>query len=444
VGWLVAVGVLGLVTPVARADVFAAVEVHPPGSRQDFDIELVHAATGVHVPLPSGVNTTADELHPSISEDGTRLVFERRDSATGTLRIIAVDLKTGQSSDLFTGFETAQSPPTAPVITPDGQTVLTGGPFQPEGDGAFVAQLTQTSLNTFPSGPYVHQTFPVDFGLPSNGQVADVAAGSTGRDGSYVAEATTGSIGELVAFLPVPGGAAAVNTPRLDDPGSFEDPAMAASNPQFVLFVRDLNSGSAQGDIEFVPPTEAGFQGSPTPLPAVVNTALDESQPAVSADGRYIAFVRHGADGDDRLLLWDSQTQLLLNSKGVDLGPIDSHEVGSVSLYTTPALLTGQVSVGHISNVALANVENRLGSGLGILVQRIVGHHRVLGRREYKLRLVGRVPLGFFKKGHHHLRWNLRVNGRRLQRGRYLVTLRAVTRDAVVRDLAKPHVIRIR
>jgi hypothetical protein len=81
---------------------------------------------------------------------------------------------------------------------------------------------------------------------------------------------------------------------------------------------------------------------------------------------------------------------------------------------------------------------------LWILVQRVVGPHRILGLRPYKLRKVGRVPLGRFRAGHHRLHWNLRVNGRPLRRGRYLVTLRALTKQGVVRDLAKPNVIRIR
>lgn len=181
------------------------------------------------------MNTTADELHPSISADGSRLVFERRDSAAGTVRIIAIDLNTGQSSDLFTGFEVAQSPPTAPVITPDGQAVLTGGPFQPEGGGAFFAQLTH-SLSSFPSGPYQHQTFPVDFGFSSNGQIANVAVGSTGQSG-YMAEATTASIGELTGFVETPeqgGSGFALLTTRMNGTGSFEDPAIAPSDPQVV------------------------------------------------------------------------------------------------------------------------------------------------------------------------------------------------------------------
>lgn len=443
---LVATVLLLVVAAPARGDVFAAVEVHAPGSRTDFDIEVVNAATGAQVPLPAGVNTTADELHPSISEDGSRLVFERRDSSAGTVRIIAVDLRTDQSSDLFTGLETAQDPPTSPTMSPDGQTVATGGRWQPSGSG-FASVLTLTSLASFPSGPYAHETTHGFAGGTSPGQVTDVAAGG---DHLYAVRAVNAGDTELIGLE----GPSSESASGVSGPGpvvSFDDPALAASDPTFVLFAtQNFSPFSASGDIQFLPigpdPSDSGFElpsSTLTRLPAVVNTPQVESQPAVTAEGRFIAFVRHGTDRHDRLFLWDSQTQLLVNPSGVDLGAIDSSKVGSVGVYTQPVFSIAQVSLSRVSQVALANVATRQGSGLGILVQRIVGHHRILGRREYKLRPVGRVPLGFFKKGHHRLHWNLRVNGRRLHRGRYLVTLRAVTRQGVVHDLAKPDVIRI-
>ncbi len=43
---------------------------------------------------------------------------------------------------------------------------------------------------------------------------------------------------------------------------------------------------------------------------------------------------------------------------------------------------------------------------IGILVRRVVGHHRVLGHRAARLRLVGRVPLGRFRRGHGRIHWN--------------------------------------
>jgi hypothetical protein len=42
------------------------------------------------------------------------------------------------------------------------------------------------------------------------------------------------------------------------------------------------------------------------------------------------------------------------------------------------------------------------------------------------LRTVGRVPLGHHHSGRLKIRWNLKVNGHRLKKGRYQITLRAL------------------
>ena len=60
------------------------------------------------------------------------------------------------------------------------------------------------------------------------------------------------------------------------------------------------------------------------------------------------------------------------------------------------------------------------------------------------LKLVGRVPLGQHRAGHVRVKWDRRVGGRRLARGTYLVTVRAVTRRGVVRELGKSFTVRIK
>jgi hypothetical protein len=222
---------------------------------------------------------------------------------------------------------------------------------------------------------------------------------------------------------------------------SYGHPAMQAGNSApFALFdARHVGSDGTlgPGDIEFRPGTRDAFVGAPSLLPAVVNTPLDESQPAVTTDGRYVAFIRHGTDGHDRLFLWDTDTQLLLNPAGVDLGTLTSRDVGNVSLYTK------NVFAGTHLMIDRAAVTLAASAGVGILVQRIVGRHMVLGRREFRLRKVGRIPLGQFRKGHHVIPWKLRINGRRPRPGRYLLTLRALSRRGVVRQLATPKVFRV-
>jgi hypothetical protein len=267
----------------------------------------------------------------------------------------------------------------------------------------------------------------------ASGTVQDVAAG-----GSFVAfqETRQGFNGELV-LLNV---ATRSSLPQARANATYANPALAATNPTIVVFdQRQVTSTTVgTGDIAFRPATVSGFVGTPTVLPAIVSSEADESQPALTADERYLAFVRHG-NGHDRLFLWDSQTQTLLNAQGVDLGALDSHDVGSVSLYSKAVFLASQINFQGVIDIRLTGP-----SGIGIVVQRILGRHGVLGKQAYKLGPAKRVPLGQFKKGRHSIRWNLRVNGHKLRPGRYLVTPRAVTPKVVVRELGRPRVIRVR
>jgi hypothetical protein len=148
-----------------------------------------------------------------------------------------------------------------------------------------------------------------------------------------------------------------------------------------------------------------------------------------------------------RLFVVDLQTQTLLNSSGIDLGTLGAGNVlqfvdeinGGISLRVQPVFrIVVHPSLGDFNlNLALA-------TGVGILVQRIVGHHRLLGRTVPTLKLVGRVPLGHHARGHVNIKWNRRVNGHKLARGTYLVTLRAVTTNRTVTDYGPSFTERIR
>jgi hypothetical protein len=81
---------------------------------------------------------------------------------------------------------------------------------------------------------------------------------------------------------------------------------------------------------------------------------------------------------------------------------------------------------------------------VGILVQRVTGHHRVHGRRVPTLRRVGRVPLGHHRRGTLRLPWSLKVGGKRLAPGRYQVTLRAIGAHRRVLGITKPARLRVR
>jgi hypothetical protein len=395
----------------------------------------MNASLGTRVTLPAGVNTTANEQHPDITTDGKRLVFERGDLAAGTIRIILVDISTGQSSDLFTGFEQASRTNTDPSITPNGSTVATGGPFG-QAQSTNFSDLTLTDVRGFPNGSYPRGVLRPQYGFVSNGQVSNPDAG--GNNLFSFTETRPGTNGELI--LSQLGGTSAF--PQAAGSKHFPDSAVAATDPQFVLLEEHpvTNGVVGGGDITFRPASTTTFVGTTTRLPAIVNSARDESQPAFSPDGRYVAFVRRGSDGHDRLFIWDSQTQTMLNTNGVDLGALATASVGNVSIYSRLLFNTSLITS---SGLITANLLQS--SGVGILVQRIVGRKkRILGRRTYKLKTVGRVPLGKFKGGRLRTKWDLKVDGKALRPGKYLVTPRGVGSRKRIRELGKPRVIKIK
>ena len=86
-----------------------------------------------------------------------------------------------------------------------------------------------------------------------------------------------------------------------------------------------------------------------------------------------------------------------------------------------------------ISPLSGSSARSFSSASIGVLVQRVVGHHRVLGHHTPELPLVGRVPLGHFKRGRASVRWDHRVNGHLLRPGLYQVTVRALAKNGRMR-----------
>lgn len=438
-----------LAAPSANAGIIAAVNEPVPNGTScptQTDIALIDPATGAKTALPPGVNTPANELHPSITPDGRRMAFETYDPTAGTVRIRVVDLSTGDQADLFNAFEASSIQPLTPAITPDGSSVITGIPLVPTSSGRFAAFWEVTSLANFPAGPYPRTQRAGNATFPSAGRTLNPY---TRSDGDLVSDVLTqsGSSRTWNLLLSFPGGLSSVASDNTDG-----HPALSDSTSNVVVFQQDPPSQFST-DLMFRP--VSGFPSAPaTELPALVSsTGQDELQPAFTPDGRYLAFIRNAHDGDhhDRLFVFDTQTQTLLNSSGIDLGffsfacevgtpfPFEFTVQGGISLRETFTLVFSSLnfSTGQLS------FQVQSPTGIGILVQRIVGHHRLLGRVVPTLKTVGRVPFGRFKRGRHHVHWNLRVNGHRLRRGRYLVTPRLLSRKRVVTELGKPRVLRV-
>jgi hypothetical protein len=143
------------------------------------------------------------------------------------------------------------------------------------------------------------------------------------------------------------------------------------------------------------------------------------------------------------LFVWDSITQL----------PVTETDLGAVNPGTFPANFSpahGSTSpyVPQLIRVvqccdAITFVTSQLTSA-GLLIQRVVGQHKLFGKRVPELKVVGRFPLGKFLKGQHKTHWDLTVNGHKLKPGKYYITLRAITRKVGVRDLSRPYLLTIK
>ena len=96
------------------------------------------------------------------------------------------------------------------------------------------------------------------------------------------------------------------------------------------------------------------------------------------------------------------------------------------------------VSVTQTSNGAVISSQLGQDDTVGILVHRIVRFTRIHGKRVPVLQTIGNVPLGHHRHGHLRIRWNLKVNGHRLGRGKYLITLRGFDQHHVLLGGTKP------
>ena len=408
----------------ARADIFAVAPV-VTSSANGIDVGWLDLSTGGSLTLPSGVNTPAIENHPSVTPDGTHLAFERVDNAAGTDRILITDLTTGQTRDLVDAFSSLNFHLTSPAIFPAGDAVKTGsvgtGLWDWSGPGSFGRE------DIFDGFELVDPTAPAPDDL---GQTRPYAFRR------IVPQAGGGTIGQIVAeqVINAPGPVAITSSAV-----SAAHPAISPSDHKTLVYDGFSLASTARRDISFC--LLFFHNGSPCSLgqgqlPPLVNSAREESRPAFTPDGRYIGFIRDEASSHERAYVFDTQTQTLIDPDGTDLGPVATIDTGNLSLYDKPVFrITSLPDFGTL----VVNPVTRV--PVGLLVQRVVGHHRLLGRRVPTLRPAGRIPLGVFTQGRHVVHWRARVH---LRPGRYQFTPRALSSSGKIRDLGKPRIFRVR
>ena len=469
----------GLPTVAQAGGLVAAYEQYVQG--KGFEIKLVNATTGQQLPVPAGVNTPADEFHPAI--DGTRLVFTRAELLpllNGDIvppaerKIVAVHAGTGAPISILGGVPaelTVTDKGAGATWTPGAQVapgtlgnpdMLTYGTrFDPVANGTatrpIVAMAGSTTLLSFNKALALTGTA---FSAPASGQFLDFPHVSAQRRGevhvhaisAFAFSESDGTVRSGITRLlatQVDSFGQVVGRPNQVLLGTSTQTVNHASMRKDGHIALDSSSG-ASADIRTLQ-----FPGGsqPTDAPSPITTPEPERMPAWAPGGIQLGFVRTtGATARRELLVYDSTTgiQTILNP-GINLGAeaptpqlrAFQNTWGGLSLTTAPSIDTPSLTcsstclsslraVGPSTTLRLAPTvaakKPVTGTSIGIVVARVAGTKRVLGRSVPRISPIGRVPLGTAKRGKNRFPWNGRVNGRRLPRGTYLLTFRSLNR----------------
>lgn len=471
----------GAASASAATSVIAAYERYVPG--QGFNIGLVDTGTGAAIAVPAGVNTAADELHPALSSNGRWLVFSRM-TLTPQLNgnvvppaeraVHRVD-RTKSEPPVQLGNRGAGPTYTAADRVTWGQRTVVSPSFDVIDNDIlkFVTLSGDAPVGNADTNPPFGQ-------LPSSFSQADttrdvvsavsMAAGSNGGGiMAYQAILFTDATGDVTrsqlqveAREPAPCCPGFVNGLPFGFTATENTghPALRTIDKYLAFDESTTADGTGGGSIKSV------LLGQPTadPAPDPINTDDDERQPAWSPDATRLAFVRTGATGPRRLFIFNLTPgiQTIVNP-GLDIGAVAPNAQlrrfqniwGGISLAieTRPdaanptcdlrcrsALIASSSGVQlspAVSSLTTSTKKKTTGLQIGIVVARITGTRKVLGRTVPKLRPVGRVPLGAAVRGRNGFVWDGRVGGKRLPAGRYTLTFRTLTKTGRVHSLSE-------
>ena len=431
------------------AGLIAAFDSYETG--KGFEIGLVNASTGAKLTIPAGVNTAADELHPALSIDGRYLLFERMqllpklngDIVPPTDRtLFMLDRQTGIVTTLNTG---SGAPAGATFAHRDPRTVVWGA--SPTSTSCCITKFQAVNSDNTIGGS---TGFGLGFTPAAAGQLLDAPHATLDSNPSnlyfswIVSDANTGGL--LDARTTIVGLREGVD-PRADF-GSSDTPVSHPTPRRGDHYVAMDRTVSGDADIQTISfPAETAL----TPAPAPITTAAPERIPAWSPGGLQLAFVRT-TDGRRKLPIFDLTPGLqTIVNPAIDIGadaPSPQTRAfqsswGGLSLAESSALDVPVVTCGTSCITSLRTSLTRVplkpavsttttGQTIGIFVVRVTGKRKLLGRSVPKIKQVGRVPLGKTRKGRNLFRWDGKVNGKRLKRGTYLLTFRALRRERVV------------
>ena len=445
--------VMAAVAPAAApaAGLVAAFDRYETG--KGFEIGLVNASTGTRLTLPAGVNTTDDELHPSLSVDGRYLTWMR----TRLLPKLNGDIPVPSERTLFmldrqtgviTTMATGNGAPAGPAFANRTNRTLTWG-VRPHSTSCCILKFQAISADNTIGGS---TGFPLGFLPAPAGQTLDgahVAMDSvplTNLGVSWVS--TDANSGALLNGATTLVGLREGGQLRAD----FGDAASPVSHPVFRRGDRYVALDKATGSDADVQTISFPDETALTPAPTPITTADPERMPAWSPGGLQLGFVR--TTGGRRVLpVYDLTPglQTILNPP-IDLGadaPTPQTRAfqsswGGLSIAESSALdvpvvtcTTNCLRVLQTTTATKVVLSPTVSTTtktqtIGIFVARVTGKRELLGRTVPRIRPVGRVPLGKTRKGRNTFRWDRKVEGKRLKRGTYLLTYRALRRTRIV------------
>jgi hypothetical protein len=472
-----AAALAGTANASAATSLIAAYDKYVQG--QGFDIGLVDLGTGAEIPVPAGVNTADDEIHPTLTADAKRLVFTRTQIRPllngdvippGDRTLMMVDRGTGAFSAPVPG-EDLRAFGANLTPAPLNEDQLAFGlrppfPRNAEPPSRIVTGAVRTSTSFIPLGRN-HTTIGGPVENESSSSVLDVPEATIikradSRIHAYTQvrfNAATGGIQSTRTLFDLRSGISATPTSPLTV-NSLQHPALRP--PDGFVALATLSFGAVAAQIQTL---NYPAQTTPESAPAAINapgTNSLQSMPAWSPDGVRLAFVRRAASSDGtqrRLLVFDNTPgiQTVMNP-AINLGtPAPTrqltafHDVwGNIALAVetrpdstnvscTSNCLTSLSTQRITSTVLSPTVQTtaiRPGS-IGILLARVTGTRRSLGKRVPKLKPLGRVPLGSARDGRNKFRWNGRVGKRRLKPGTYVLTFRSLTPGGRVQAVSK-------
>ncbi len=323
-------------------------------------------------------------------------------------------------------------------LAPTGSQVIFGS----RSDVTTSANATSViDASKFPSGPFTVVSHPqINLGRSSSvTTAADPATDGAGRFVWAVQGSSASSPLNGVAVSDASGRLRYVRSPSGLSVGS---PALVPDTPGMALVVRASTIQQIQLDRQGQP-EGSSTRSAPFARLSFSNGPLLERDPAFSPDGRYLAWLRvHPVSSGGQhafLMVYDTQTQRIVLPGGRDLGV--SKFVFGLSLANLPTITGFRITL--LKRQFILSPTLKIPGPVGILVQRVVGTHVLLGRRVARLELIGRVPLGRAHAGLNNFRWNGTVNGRRLKPGKYQITLRSLSRSGLITDLSRSRTLRV-